>query len=182
MYGFLKKFQTAVKDTVKIQETYEANPLGDSLKTVLSQKSGRSAFRDFLKLEFCEENLEFWLACREYRSFDSLEERTQIAASIYEEFIREGSPKQVNLDSYTRETIRQSLEEPGSSCFAVAERKIFTLMENCSFPRFTETEPYKLFINSLSKQRGLQKKRTAVRIKSPVEDFKVNPLLLVSKD
>uniref|UniRef100_A0A3B5LGF7 RGS domain-containing protein n=1 Tax=Xiphophorus couchianus TaxID=32473 RepID=A0A3B5LGF7_9TELE len=138
----------------KKQETYEANPLGESLKTVLSQKSNfLLAFRDFLKLEFCEENLEFWLACREYRSFDSLEERTQIAASIYEEFIREGSPKQVNLDSYTRETIRQSLEEPGSSCFAVAERKIFTLMENCSFPRFTETEPYKLFINSLSKQR-----------------------------
>uniref|UniRef100_A0A3P9NFB7 Regulator of G protein signaling 2 n=1 Tax=Poecilia reticulata TaxID=8081 RepID=A0A3P9NFB7_POERE len=140
------------------------------------------AFRDFLKLEFCEENLEFWLACKEYRSFDSLEERTQIAASIYEEFIRDGSPKQVNLDSYTRETIRQSLEEPGSSCFAVAEKKIFILMENCSFPRFTETEPYKLFLNSILKQRGLKKKRMAVRIKSPVEDFKVNPLLLVSKD
>ncbi|PWA17448.1 hypothetical protein CCH79_00011349 [Gambusia affinis] len=182
MYGFLKKSQTAVKDTMKIQETYEPNPLGDSLETVLSQKSGRSAFRDFLKLEFCEENLEFWLTCKEYRSLDSLEERTQRAGSIYEEFIREGAPKQVNLDSYTRETIRRSLEEPESSCFAVAERKIFFLMENCSFPRFTETEPYKLFINSLSKQRGLKKKRMAVRIKSPVGDFKVNPLLLVSKD
>ncbi|KAM4728614.1 regulator of G-protein signaling 21-like [Anableps anableps] len=182
MYGFLKKSQTALKDTRKIQETYEASLLEASLETVLSKKSGRRVFWEFLRLEFCEENLEFWLACKEYQSFYSLEEQKRIAASIYEEFIRDGSPKQVNLDSCTREAIRKSLEQPGPSCFAVAEKKIYILMENCSFPRFIETESYKLFINSISNQRGLKKNRMAVRIKGPVEDFRVNPLLLVSKD
>lgn len=176
MYGFLKKSKTALKDTGKVQETYETSLFEDSLETVLSKTSGRRAFLDFLKSEFCEENLEFWLACQEYQSSGSPEERTQIAASIYEDFIKVGSPKQVNLDFYTREMIRQSLEQPGPSCFSVAERKIYILMENCSFPRFAETETYKLFIDSISKQRGLKKNRMAVRMRSLEEDVSVNLL------
>lgn len=175
MYGFLKKSQTALKDTGKVRRTYEASLFEDSLETVLSKKSGRRAFSDFLKSEFCEENLEFWLACQEYQSFGRPEERTQVAASIYEEFVKDGSPKQVNLDFCTREMIRQSLEQPGPSCFSVAERKIYILMENCSFPRFTETETYKLFIDSISKQRGLKRNRKAVRMKSPEEDVEREP-------
>ncbi|XP_015226877.1 regulator of G-protein signaling 21-like [Cyprinodon tularosa] len=182
MIGFLKKSHTVLKDTRKIEKTYETDLLGDSLETVLSKKSGQRAFRDFLKTEFCEENLDFWLACKEYQTCDSQERRTQMAARIYDEFIRNNSPKQVNLDFHTKETIRQSLEKPSLSCFRVAEKKIYILMENCSFPRFIETEPYKIFMNSISKQTGIKRNRVAVRIKSPVEDFKVNPLLLVSKD
>ncbi|MEQ2181011.1 hypothetical protein GOODEAATRI_007021 [Goodea atripinnis] len=95
MKGFFKKSQTALNDTRKVQETYETSLLGDSLEMVLSKKSGQKVFRDFLKSEFCEENLDFWLACKKYQTFDSLKERTRIAASIYEEFIRDESPKQV---------------------------------------------------------------------------------------
>lgn len=58
-------------------------------------KGGRIAFRDFLKSEFCEENLDFWLACQEFKIFDSPEELTRRAASIYDEFISAASPKQV---------------------------------------------------------------------------------------
>ncbi len=58
-------------------------------------KGGQTAFRDFLKSEFCEENLDFWLACEEFRMFDSPEELTREAAIIYEEFISTDSPKQV---------------------------------------------------------------------------------------
>ncbi|KAM4557368.1 regulator of G-protein signaling 21-like [Fundulus diaphanus] len=180
MNGFFKKSHS--KDTKKTQETYETSLLGDSLETVLSKKSGRGAFRDFLRSEFCEENLDFWLACKDYQTCQSQEERSQIAATIYKEFIRDGSPKQVNLDFDTRKTIRQSLEQPGPSCFSVAEKKIYFLMESCSFLRFTETEPYKLFITSVSKQRGLKRNRMAVKMKNPVDDLRVNPLLLVSTD
>ncbi len=58
-------------------------------------KGGQTAFRDFLKSEFCEENLDFWLACQEFKAFDSPEELTRRAASIYEEFVSDESPKQV---------------------------------------------------------------------------------------
>nr|XP_019957111.1 PREDICTED: regulator of G-protein signaling 2-like [Paralichthys olivaceus] len=81
------------------QETYEVSLLEESLKTLLSQKCGRTAFRDFLKAEFCEENLDFWLACQEFKTCDSPDELTRRAARIYEEFIRDESPRQVNIKS-----------------------------------------------------------------------------------
>lgn len=63
-------------------------------------KDGQTAFRDFLKAEFCEENLDFWLTCQEFKNFNSREELTWRAASIYEEFIGDESPRQVNYTLY----------------------------------------------------------------------------------
>lgn len=61
----------------------------------LSVKGGQTVFRDFLKSEFCEENLDFWLSCQEFKGFDDPEELTRRATKIYEEFIRADAPKQV---------------------------------------------------------------------------------------
>lgn len=60
-------------------------------------KVGQSAFRDFLKSEFCEENLDFWLACQEFKTLDGLDERQERPSHIYEEFIGSDSPSQVNI-------------------------------------------------------------------------------------
>uniref|UniRef100_A0A8C2WRF4 RGS domain-containing protein n=1 Tax=Cyclopterus lumpus TaxID=8103 RepID=A0A8C2WRF4_CYCLU len=99
-------------------------------------KGGQIAFWDFLKSEFCEENLEFWLACQEFETSDSPEELTRRAAIP-------------QTDYYTREIVGQSLQQPCPSCFVVAQKKIFNLMENGSFPRFTQSELYKLFYLAL---------------------------------
>ncbi|KAK5859516.1 hypothetical protein PBY51_021068 [Eleginops maclovinus] len=147
------------------QETNETNPPGESLETVLSQKCGQKVFRDFLKSEFCEENLDFWLACQEFKTSKSPGEQRPRAARIYEEFIRDESPKQVNLDFYTREIIRQSVRQATLSCFVVAERKIYSLMENDSFPRFIESEQYEVLFDAASKQRGHGKHRKALEIR-----------------
>ncbi|XP_037537209.1 regulator of G-protein signaling 5-like [Nematolebias whitei] len=167
-------------------DTDETNFLEESLQTVLSKKSGQRALRDFLKSEFCEENLDFWLACQDFQTFDHPEERAQMAVKIYDEFIKDDSPKQVNLDFYTKDEIRENLQQPRSSCFVVAQRRIYSLMENDSFPRFTQTEQYKVFIDATFKQRGFRKHRMAVRIKLPKEDFGGNmlqsSLLLLQKD
>ncbi|XP_018532785.1 regulator of G-protein signaling 21 [Lates calcarifer] len=139
----------------------EASPLGESLETLLSQKHGQKAFRDFMKSEYCEENLDFWFACQEFKTFDSQEELTRRAARIYEEFISAESPRQVNLDFYTRELISQSLQQPSPSCFVAAQKKIYSLMENDSFPRFIQSEQYKVLFDAVSKQRGLGKQQQA---------------------
>ncbi|XP_029308655.1 regulator of G-protein signaling 2-like isoform X2 [Cottoperca gobio] len=149
---------------MEIQETNETL-LGESLETLLSQKCGQIAFWDFLKSEFCEENLDFWLACQEFKTSDCPEERTLRATSIYEEFIKQESPKQVNLDFNTREIISQSLLQPSPSCFVVAQRKIYSLMENGSFPRFIQSEQYKVLFDATSKQRGHGKHRKALEIR-----------------
>lgn len=63
-------------------------------------KGGQKAFREFLKSEFCEENLDFLLACQNFQTLQRPEERKKKAAKIYEEFIRDDSPKQVRLNDY----------------------------------------------------------------------------------
>ncbi|CAN9503140.1 unnamed protein product [Ophioblennius macclurei] len=145
------------------QETNEASLLGDSLEAFLCKKSGQTAFWEFLKSEFSEESLDFWLACEDFKTCDSPEERAQRATNIYEEFVRDDSPKQVNLDFYTRDIISQSLQQPSQSCFDVAQKKIYSLMENGAFPRFLESQQYKLLLDSTLKQRGLGKHCKASR-------------------
>lgn len=58
---------------------------------------GKAAFQIFLKSEFCEENIEFWLTCEEFRKIKSPAKLSLRAKSIYEEFIKNESPKEVNI-------------------------------------------------------------------------------------
>ncbi|XP_056312321.1 regulator of G-protein signaling 5 [Danio aesculapii] len=105
------------------------------LESLLSSKLGIQAFRWFLRSEFSEENLQFWLACKEYKS-SSGAKRISKAQLIYKEFINPDAPHEVNLDSETREAVMQLMEEPSVDTFDEAQLRIFTLMAKDSFPRF----------------------------------------------
>ncbi|AWP04414.1 putative regulator of G-protein signaling 21-like [Scophthalmus maximus] len=147
----------------RVQKYFICSPL--PWKNIISEVTfsrvtgGQKAFWYFLKSEFCEENLDFWLACQEFQTCDSPEELTRRAASIYEEFIGDESPRQVNIDFYTREIISQSLQQPSPSCFVVAQKKIYSLMENGSFPRFIQSENYKVLFDGAVKQRRQTRSR-----------------------
>lgn len=57
--------------------------------------AGRKVFRDFLKCEYSEENIMFWLACEELKKesdMDRIEERARL---IYDDFISILSPREV---------------------------------------------------------------------------------------
>lgn len=66
---------------------------------------------------------------------------------------------QVNLDFDTRESISQNLQQLTPSCFAAAQRKIYSLMEYGSFPRFVLSEQYKVLVQVRAGLAGLEKKR-----------------------
>ncbi|KAM3866022.1 regulator of G-protein signaling 21-like [Diretmus argenteus] len=153
----------------KMQSTNETRLQGQSLETLLSQRSGQTAFWDFLKSEFCEENLDFWLACEEFKTLNSPEQLTRKATSIYEEFIRIESPREINLDFYTRDITAQNLQQPSPSCFSEAQRKIYSLMENDSFPRFIQSDQYKDLFDAASRPRSFGKHRRAFKMKSTVD-------------
>ncbi len=55
---------------------------------------GQALFRAFLRTEFSEENLEFWLACDEFRLCKE-PKRSAKAKKVYMDFIAIGAPKQV---------------------------------------------------------------------------------------
>lgn len=56
---------------------------------------GQGVFREFLKSEFSEENMEFWLACEEYKKTKS-DHLHGKAERIYEEFVQSNAVKQVS--------------------------------------------------------------------------------------
>ncbi|XP_071342434.1 regulator of G-protein signaling 2 [Trachinotus anak] len=114
-----------------------------SLDKLLCHKYGKAVFCMFLKSEFCEENIEFWTACEDFRTLASHKELASKANSIYEEFIKNEAPKEINLDFHTKNAIIQSLHEPTTTSFLAAQRKVYSLMENNSYPRFIHSDLYK---------------------------------------
>ncbi|KAG5850639.1 hypothetical protein ANANG_G00084590, partial [Anguilla anguilla] len=81
-----------------------------SFEKILSNNCGLSAFRAFLMAEFSEENLAFYLACEEYRIIKSSATLSAEAKSIYDEFIVDGAPQEVNIDHETRCVTKCNLE------------------------------------------------------------------------
>lgn len=55
-----------------------------------------TAFHGFLKTEFSEENLEFWLACEEYKKIPTREKLAAKANGIFEDFVQNESPREVS--------------------------------------------------------------------------------------
>ncbi|XP_073332246.1 regulator of G-protein signaling 5 [Pagrus major] len=102
------------------------------METLLSTKSGLQVFRGFLRSEFSEENLEFWLACEDYRVSPS---KTK-ASSIYGQFINPDAPQEVNLDAETREGLLAVMDSLCADTFDQAQQRIYSLMAKDSFPRF----------------------------------------------
>ncbi|XP_072543082.1 regulator of G-protein signaling 21-like [Salminus brasiliensis] len=129
----------------------EVKQWGQSLEKLLAHHCGVTVFQMFSKSEFCEENVEFWLACEDFKKTKTSEKLAIKARNIYEEFIRKDSPKEVNLDFHTRERIGQRVQWPTSTCFDEAQRRIFYLMENNIYPRFLDSDVY----HGLSARKGL---------------------------
>ncbi|EHB07553.1 Regulator of G-protein signaling 8 [Heterocephalus glaber] len=80
---------------LKRLSTEEATRWADSFDVLLSHKYGVAAFRAFLKTEFSEENLEFWLACEEFKKTRSTAKLVSKAHRIFEEFVDVQAPREV---------------------------------------------------------------------------------------
>ncbi|XP_078405905.1 regulator of G-protein signaling 3a isoform X1 [Cetorhinus maximus] len=125
----------------------EALRWGESLDKLLIHKYGLAAFRAFLRTEFSEENLEFWLACEDYKKAKSQSKMNSKAKKIFGEYIAIQSCKEVNLDSYTREHTKENLQKASRTCFDLAQKRIYGLMEKDSYPRFLRSDLYLDLIN-----------------------------------
>ncbi|XP_054545350.1 regulator of G-protein signaling 3 isoform X3 [Talpa occidentalis] len=125
----------------------EALKWGESLEKLLLDKYGIAMFQNFLRTEFSEENLEFWLACEDFKKVKSQSKMTAKAKKIFAEYIATQACKEVNLDSSTREHTKGNLQSVTRGCFDLAQKRIFGLMEKDSYPRFLRSDPYLDLIN-----------------------------------
>ncbi|NXD08511.1 RGS1 protein, partial [Nothocercus nigrocapillus] len=112
-----------------------------SLEKLLASQSGQGIFREFLRSEFSEENIEFWLACEDYKKTKS-DRLHGKAERIYEEFVRADAIKQINIDYHTREATAKRAQDPTHTSFDEAQKTVFILMERDSYPRFLKSKAY----------------------------------------
>uniref|UniRef100_A0A2K5UV26 Regulator of G-protein signaling 20 n=1 Tax=Macaca fascicularis TaxID=9541 RepID=A0A2K5UV26_MACFA len=130
----------------------EVNAWAQSFDKLMVTPAGRNAFREFLRTEFSEENMLFWMACEELKkeaNKNIIEEKARI---IYEDYISILSPKEVSLDSRVREVINRNMVEPSQHIFDDAQLQIYTLMHRDSYPRFMNSAVYKDLLQSLSEK------------------------------
>ncbi|NXX49732.1 RGS18 protein, partial [Tricholaema leucomelas] len=152
----------------------EAVKWGESFDKLLSEKAGLDAFTKFLKSEFSEENIEFWIACEDYKRSKTSCELLPKARTIYETFIQKDAPKEVNLDFQTKEVTSQNIRQPILTTFDAAQNTVYRLMEQDSYPRFLRSDPY------LSLLKGRNPSRPALRRRS--RSFTVNDFQGVRPD
>ncbi|XP_002127448.2 regulator of G-protein signaling 2-like [Ciona intestinalis] len=117
-----------------------------TLADVLDNKKLRMSFKNFLESEFSSENLEFWCSCEQYRKVKRTAQRGQDAETIYQTFVSPMSENQVNIDHVTRRQITLALTSGDPlpcNVFDNAQRYIYSIMENDSFPRFILSSHFK---------------------------------------
>jgi regulator of G-protein signaling len=78
--------------------TEEIKSWSESFDKLMQSPSGRYYFREFLRSEYSEENMLFWMACEELKTEQQnpqiVEEKARL---IYEDYISILSPKEVIL-------------------------------------------------------------------------------------
>ncbi|XP_039956335.1 regulator of G-protein signaling 17 [Bactrocera tryoni] len=121
----------------------EIRSWGKNFDLLMKNATGRKVFRDFLRSEFSEENILFWLACEELKKESSPEAIEEKARLIYEDYISILSPREVSLDSRVREIVNRNMVEPTPHTFDEAQIQIYTLMHRDSYPRFLNSQKFK---------------------------------------
>lgn len=82
-------------ETGKFAFEMPEEPLTLLLLVPSTSSAGQIAFREFLRSEYSEENIMFWLACEEYKKIKTVPEMISSANRIFSEYVQTEAPKQV---------------------------------------------------------------------------------------
>ncbi|XP_061758695.1 regulator of G-protein signaling 17-like isoform X2 [Nerophis ophidion] len=121
-----------------------------SFDKLMRNPAGRNVFREFLRTEYSEENMLFWLACEDLKQEMNKSRVEEKVHSIYEDYISILSPKEVSLDARVREVINKKIHDPTPHTFEDAQLQIYTLMHRDSYPRFLSSNIYRSLIQDSS--------------------------------
>ncbi|KAM3871134.1 regulator of G-protein signaling 6-like isoform 6-T6 [Diretmus argenteus] len=100
----------------------------------------------------------FWLEVQELKR-RPLQEVASRAQEIWQEFLAEGAPSSINLDSHSYERTSQNLKDPGRYSFEDAQEHIFKLMKSDSYARFLRSNIYQDLLLARKKGKSLTGKR-----------------------
>nr|XP_054770385.1 regulator of G-protein signaling 8-like [Lytechinus pictus] len=143
------KFNCEKISLLEVEDGKDVQKKGEYFNS--KDKDGLEAFRKFLQTEFSDENIEFWLACEDYKKLKSSKLSSR-ARKIYDDYVTIQAPREVNLDSRTRLETVDNLSAPDEHTFDQAQKRIEALMEKDSYPRFLRSEIYQKLLRESSKK------------------------------
>ncbi len=77
-----------------------------------------------MKKEFSEENIDFWVACENYKKIvDSIEMKNE-AERIWKLYLDSSSLNPINVDSKARIHCKEYLENPTNTMFDIAQTQV----------------------------------------------------------
>lgn len=130
----------------------ELRSWGKSFDKLMKSNAGRKVFRNFLRGEYSEENILFWLACEDFNKHTDkayIERRSKL---IYMNYIHPDSSTEVSLDSRVRDIVKKHLQEPHPTMYDEAQLQIYTLMQRDSYPRFLNSPSFKELLQQADKK------------------------------
>ncbi|CAF2536233.1 unnamed protein product [Rotaria sp. Silwood2] len=146
---------TSVHKQCEDEDNEESNQLIDigrvaswavGFEKLLNDEIGLHVFTEFLKKEFSQENIQFWVECEKLKKLSDQDEIRNKANSIWSTYLHDtddGSCR-INIDSRTRQECQQSLlNKPNAHIFEKAQSQIFQLMKLDSYTRFLKSNMYK---------------------------------------
>ncbi|PWA27576.1 hypothetical protein CCH79_00000524 [Gambusia affinis] len=161
-------------ETSKEPSQQRVKKWGFSLEEALKDPAGQDLFLKFLESEFSSENLRFWLAVQGLKKVPQ-QDVAQRVQDIWAEFLAEGAPSSINLDSHSYEITSQNLKDPGRYSYEDAQDHIYKLMKSDSYPRFLRSNVYQDLLMARKKPEIEQGRRTSL------EKFTRSVLQLVAK-
>ncbi|KAL7467818.1 hypothetical protein ACHAXS_008058 [Conticribra weissflogii] len=150
-----ESFKQIIGSNNEIAAEFELRIMKDSakLKHVLAHSQGISSFREFLEREHAGENLDFFVAvknfCGDADGANDPRFSKEKAKYIFITFCADYADRQVNLPSRTREELDAKIngeEDLGHDLFDAAMDEIYKIMEKDKFPRYKSSEEFKDFL------------------------------------
>lgn len=91
---------------------------------LLADPIGLNVFSEFLKKEFCYENIDFWLTCESFRKLADKNELKNAAQDIYDKYLCFRAPEPINVDSKARMVAHHGLQNPTPELFKLAQEQV----------------------------------------------------------
>jgi regulator of G-protein signaling len=80
--------------------------------------------KEFLKKEFSEENIDFWVICENYKKIADVSEMKKEAERIWHLYLDTSSSHQINVDNKARNRCKEHLANPTRTMFELAQTQV----------------------------------------------------------
>ncbi|KAL5263653.1 hypothetical protein ACHWQZ_G008876 [Mnemiopsis leidyi] len=160
------QFSQVVGETSRIAEWAKG------FDKLLEDPDGVSCFQEFLKKEYADENIKFWLACKKYEGMTDQKKRQEEAAFIISEYLVSGAPNPINIDASGREDVVRNCHLAQPHLFKPMQKQIYNLMMYGKYWQFTRSDDYL----NLLEQEKLGKMPIFKHITSPKDGKRKNAI------